>query len=87
VDRSPFAASREWCREGEFPALSAVGALDPLERSYQSHLSAFTFEQVMKQVKARYILGLTATLSAKTDTTRSSTCSAVRYDISSAHVR
>ena len=25
------------------------------------HLSAFTFEQVMKQVKARYILGLTAT--------------------------
>ncbi len=25
------------------------------------HLSAFTFEQVMKQVKARYVLGLTAT--------------------------
>ncbi|MGB9206213.1 MAG: DEAD/DEAH box helicase family protein, partial [Terriglobales bacterium] len=25
------------------------------------HLSAFTFEQVMKQVKAKYILGLTAT--------------------------
>lgn len=25
------------------------------------HLSAFTFEQVMKQVKAKYVLGLTAT--------------------------
>ena len=25
------------------------------------HLSAFTSEQVMKQVKARYVLGLTAT--------------------------
>jgi superfamily II DNA or RNA helicase len=25
------------------------------------HLSAFTFEQVMKQVKAKYIVGLTAT--------------------------
>ncbi|HUA20167.1 MAG TPA: DEAD/DEAH box helicase family protein [Bryobacteraceae bacterium] len=25
------------------------------------HISAFTFEQVMKQVKARYIVGLTAT--------------------------
>lgn len=25
------------------------------------HISAFSFEQVLKQVKARYILGLTAT--------------------------
>lgn len=29
------------------------------------HLSAFTFEQVMKQVKARYVLGLTATPARK----------------------
>ena len=29
------------------------------------HLSAFTFEQVLKQVKARYILGLTATPTRK----------------------
>lgn len=29
------------------------------------HISAFTFEQVMKQVKARYVLGLTATPTRK----------------------
>jgi len=29
------------------------------------HISAFTFEQVMKQVKARYVLGLTATPARK----------------------
>ncbi|MFP5205188.1 MAG: TOTE conflict system archaeo-eukaryotic primase domain-containing protein [Acidobacteriota bacterium] len=29
------------------------------------HISAFTFEQVMKQVKAKYIVGLTATLTRK----------------------
>ena len=29
------------------------------------HISAFTFEQVMKQVKARYVVGLTATPTRK----------------------
>jgi superfamily II DNA or RNA helicase len=29
------------------------------------HISAFTFEQVMRQAKARYIAGLTATLTRK----------------------
>jgi superfamily II DNA or RNA helicase len=52
------------------------------------HLSAFTFEEVMKQVKARYIVGLTATLpSEKMDTIPSSICSAVRFDSSSAPAR
>jgi superfamily II DNA or RNA helicase len=29
------------------------------------HISAFTFEQVMKQVKAKYVVGLTATPTRK----------------------
>ena len=29
------------------------------------HISAFTFEQVMRQVKAKYVLGLTATPTRK----------------------
>src|SRR6266481_8030142 len=29
------------------------------------HISAFTFEQVMRQVKAKYVLGMTATLTRK----------------------
>ena len=29
------------------------------------HLSAFTFEQVMRQVKAKYVVGLTATPTRK----------------------
>jgi superfamily II DNA or RNA helicase len=41
------------------------------------HISAFTFEQVMRQVKAKYVVGLTATPTRKA-TTRLSTCSAVQ---------
>jgi superfamily II DNA or RNA helicase len=50
-------------------------------------LSAFTFEQVMKQVKAKYVLGLTATPERKDGTIPSSTWSAGRFDSSSARVR
>ncbi len=43
------------------------------------HISAVSFEQVLRQAKARYITGLTATRSAKTDITQSSSCSAGRF--------
>ena len=44
------------------------------------HLSAFTFEQVMRQVKARYVVGLSPPRQhGKTGITRSSICSAVRF--------
>jgi superfamily II DNA or RNA helicase len=38
------------------------------------HLSAFTFERVMRQVKARFVVGLTATPTRKDGIIRSSTC-------------
>jgi superfamily II DNA or RNA helicase len=41
------------------------------------HISAFTFEQVMRQVKAKYVVGVTATQRGRTDTIRSFTCSVV----------
>ena len=44
------------------------------------HLSAVTFERVLREIKAKYVLGLTATQLEKTDTTRSFTCSVVRFD-------
>ena len=43
------------------------------------HLSAFSFEQVLKQVRAKYVVGLTATPVRETGTSRSSPCSAARY--------
>ena len=42
------------------------------------HISAFTFEQVMKQVKAKYVVGLRRRLPAKMAITRSSICSVGR---------
>jgi superfamily II DNA or RNA helicase len=53
-------------------SLHRKGAVDDLVAEYGQvivdechHISAFTFERVMKQVKARYILGLTATPTRK----------------------
>ena len=43
------------------------------------HLTAFSFEQVMRRVKAKLIVGLTATRAGRTATTRSFSCSADRY--------
>jgi len=48
------------------------------------HLSAFTFEQVMRQVKAEIVVGLTATPERKDGLIPSSICSAARSDSSSA---
>jgi superfamily II DNA or RNA helicase len=48
------------------------------------HLSAFTFEQVMRQVQAKYVVGLTATPERKMDIIPSSICSGARSDSSSA---
>jgi len=48
------------------------------------HLSAFTFEQVMRQVKAKYVVGLTATPERKDGHHPTSICSAARFDSSSA---
>jgi superfamily II DNA or RNA helicase len=41
------------------------------------HLSAFSFEAILKQVKARYVVGLTATPIRRDGHQRSSSCSAV----------
>ena len=38
--------------------------VEPVERVYEC-ISAFTFEQVMKRVKAQYVVGLTATPTRK----------------------
>ncbi|MGC9969684.1 MAG: DEAD/DEAH box helicase family protein [Bryobacteraceae bacterium] len=43
------------------------------------HLSAVTFEKVMREAKARYVVGLTATPKGRTVITRSSTCSVDRF--------
>lgn len=45
------------------------------------HIFAFSFEQVMKQVKAKYVLGLTATPLRKDGHHRSSLCNAGRSGI------
>ena len=42
------------------------------------HLSAVSFEQVMRRVRAKYVTGLTATPVRKDGTTQSSICSAAR---------
>jgi superfamily II DNA or RNA helicase len=43
------------------------------------HLTAFSFEQVMRHVKAKFIVGLTATPPRKDGHHRSFSCSADRY--------
>lgn len=43
------------------------------------HVSAFSFERVMKEVKARFVLGLTATPLRPTAITRLSSCNAGRF--------
>jgi superfamily II DNA or RNA helicase len=42
------------------------------------HVSAFSFERVLKKVKAKYVVGLTATPIRKDGTTQSSLCNSVR---------
>lgn len=53
-------------------SLSKNGGVDPVVTQYGQvivdechHLSAVTFERVMKQIRARYVYGLTATLTRK----------------------
>jgi len=48
------------------------------------HLSAVTFERVLREVKAKYVLGLTATPTRRMGTNPSSTCNAARFDFISA---
>ena len=43
------------------------------------HVSAFSFERVLRKIKAKYVVGLTATPTAKTDITQLSSCNAVRF--------
>ncbi|WP_339251655.1 DEAD/DEAH box helicase family protein [Sporosarcina sp. FSL W8-0480] len=53
-------------------SLSRQGGVDPVVTQYGQvivdechHLSAFTFEKVMKQIRAKFVYGLTATLKRK----------------------
>ena len=45
------------------------------------HLSAHSFEQVARQAKARFVIGLSATVARKDGHHPSSSCSAARFDI------
>jgi hypothetical protein len=47
------------------------------------HLSAQSFEQVVRQAKARFVIGLSAPIPARTAITRSCSCSADRSDTES----
>jgi superfamily II DNA or RNA helicase len=50
------------------------------------HLSAVSFELVARRSKARYVLGLSATVTRKTDITQSSLCNVVPSAIAWMHV-
>ena len=62
-------------REGEVDDI--VGNYGHLVVDECHHLSAVSFEMVARRSKARYILGLSATVTRKTDITRSSLCNVV----------
>lgn len=70
-------------RKGEVPDF--VGDYGHVVVDECHHLSAFSFETVLRRVKARFVLGLTANPSGRTDIIPSSSCSADPFGIAWTH--
>jgi hypothetical protein len=67
-------------------SLAHGGAVDDLVAEYGQlivdechHLSAVSFEAVARRAKAKFVLGLSATVTARTVVTQSSSCNVARY--------